>query len=52
MDIFYSFFIISVVIATFFVIFKRLTRATYWTMAIIAILYSVLLVFSFLLDFP
>lgn len=52
MDMFYSLFIISVVIATFFVLFKKLTRATYWTMAIIAILYSALLLFSFLFDFP
>ncbi|WP_164908533.1 hypothetical protein [Halobacillus litoralis] len=51
MDTLYWFFIISVVIATFFVIFKKMTRFTYWTMAVIAILYIGILMLSFLDNF-
>ncbi|MBX0359619.1 hypothetical protein [Halobacillus sp. Nhm2S1] len=51
MDIFYSVFIISAVIATFFVIFKKITKATYWTMAIVGVLYITILLLSFFYDF-
>ncbi|MEC3882337.1 hypothetical protein VKA52_01140 [Halobacillus sp. HZG1] len=52
MDLFYSVFIICAVIATFFVIFKKLTKSTYWTMAIVGALYITILLFSFFYDLP
>ncbi|WP_181898629.1 hypothetical protein [Halobacillus trueperi] len=52
MGIFYSVFIISAVIATFFVVFKKITKGTYWTMAIVGVLYITILLFSFFYDFP
>ncbi|WP_226585291.1 hypothetical protein [Halobacillus litoralis] len=51
MDLLYWYFILSVVTATFFVIFKKVTRGTYWTIAVIAILYIGLLLYSFVLEF-
>ncbi|CDQ21574.1 hypothetical protein SAMN05192559_11123 [Halobacillus karajensis] len=46
-NIFYSIFILAAVIATFFVIFKKLSKSSYWTIGIIAVLYIIILAFSF-----
>lgn len=48
MTLLYWIFILSVVAATFYIIFKKLTRQSYLLMAVIAVLYIVMLAFSFL----
>ncbi|MBN8237025.1 hypothetical protein JF544_17345 [Halobacillus kuroshimensis] len=48
MEAFYWIFILSAVTATFFVIFKKLSRETYWTIAILALLYLIVLSYSLL----
>ncbi|MCA1023867.1 hypothetical protein [Halobacillus litoralis] len=48
MEAFYWVFILSAVTATFFVIFRRLSRGTYWTIAILALLYLLFLSYSLL----
>ncbi|WP_156112654.1 hypothetical protein [Halobacillus sp. BBL2006] len=48
MEVLYWVFILSVVIATFVVIIKSLTKQSYWIMLIIAILYTIILTVSFL----
>ncbi|WP_431801765.1 hypothetical protein [Halobacillus andaensis] len=47
MDIIYWIFIISVVILTFWIIFRKLTKTSFVIIAVIALLYSLLLAFSF-----
>ncbi|WP_158290510.1 hypothetical protein [Halobacillus salinus] len=43
---FYWIFILSVVIMTFFVIFRKLTKSSYWIMGIILIIYTLLLIWN------
>ncbi|WJE16099.1 hypothetical protein QRD89_01665 [Halobacillus sp. ACCC02827] len=50
MEQFYWFFIISVILATFFMIFRRLTIKTYVLITILVVLYITVLVLSFAAD--
>ncbi|MGI8316437.1 hypothetical protein [Halobacillus mangrovi] len=47
MTILYWMFVLLVVIVTFYVIFRSLSKKSYWIMAIIALFYALLLAFSF-----
>ncbi|ARI78917.1 hypothetical protein HM131_19715 [Halobacillus mangrovi] len=47
MTILYWMFVLLVVMVTFYVIFRSLSKKSYWIMAIIALFYTVILAFSF-----
>ncbi|WP_204711858.1 hypothetical protein [Halobacillus seohaensis] len=49
METIYWIFIISVVIATFFIIFKKLTKSSYFIIITIGVLYAVILIASFII---
>ncbi|MBH0231633.1 hypothetical protein LCL89_13465 [Halobacillus yeomjeoni] len=48
MNLIYWLFVIGVVLMTFYVIFRSLSKKSYWIMIVIAILYTALLTISFL----
>ncbi|GGF33927.1 hypothetical protein GCM10010954_36220 [Halobacillus andaensis] len=48
MNTIYWIFIISVVLSTFWIIFRKLTKTSYVVIVIIGVLYAILLAFSLL----